>query len=140
MDTLYPSEKNIRGIYELNPFVVLLNMKLDRLGLGEADLSMPVPHQLTNFFGMLHGGALASLADTTMGVSCVTLGKRVMTLDMNINFIRGGQEGETLQSRAKVIHNGNKTLVVENEVVNQEGILLAKARGTFFVVGQFEFE
>lgn len=131
-------KKQLLGIYDRNPFVALLEMKIEELGEGEVVLSMPINHALTNLFGMAHGGALASLADTAMGVACGTLGKKVMTLDMNLNFIRGANQDEIVRSRAKVIHNGKSTIVVENELLDGAGNLLNKARGTFFVVGQFE--
>ena len=40
----------------------------------------------------------------------------------------------------KVIHQGRNTMVVEAEICDGNGSLLAKARGTFFVVGKFEGE
>jgi 1,4-dihydroxy-2-naphthoyl-CoA hydrolase len=132
---------HLLDIYDHNPFVGLLQMKIDDLREGEADLSMPVIHEVhTNLFRMIHGGALASLADTAMGVACATLGKRVVTLEMNMNFVRSAGPGETIKAAGKVVHNGKATLVMECDITDSSGQLLVKARGTFFVVGQFEPE
>lgn len=133
-------EKHLYQIYDRNPFVKLLQMKILEMRKGEAILVMPVQHQLTNLYQNAHGGALASLADTAMGVSCASLAKRVVTLDLNMNFIRGAEVGEAVTAAAKIIHNGKHTLVAECELVNDSGNLIAKARGTFFVVGQFQPE
>jgi len=56
---------------------------------------------------------------------------------MNINFIRGAKPGGNIYARATVLHHGKKTLVVEAEIVNEAEQLIAKSRGTFFVVGNF---
>ena len=58
-----------------------------------------------------------------------------MTLDLNISFTRRVKEGETVKAFSKVIHGGKTTMVVEGSITDEAGKLLAKARGTFFVIG-----
>jgi uncharacterized protein (TIGR00369 family) len=140
-DIILRLKRHLLDIYDHNPFVGLLQMTIDDLREGEADMSMPVLHEVHgNLFGMAHGGALASLADTAMGVSCATVGKRVVTREMNMNFVRSAFPGETIKAAGKVVHNGNATLVVECDLTDTKGQLLVKARGTFFVVGHFDPE
>ncbi|MCX7781916.1 MAG: PaaI family thioesterase [Negativicutes bacterium] len=130
-------KQHLLKIYKHNPFVCLLEMTIEDLAEGMVEFSMPVREDKhTNLFSMAHGGAIASLADTAMGVSCATLNKRMVTLDMNINFIKSAKPGETVRATGRVIHNGSKTMVAECEIRGEEG-LLAKARGTFFVTGKF---
>lgn len=129
----------INKTYEINALVNLLDMKIEEIGIGKAVLSMKIsPAKHTNLYKMVHGGALASLADTVMGVVCATVGKRVITLDMNINYIKNIGPGETTFAVGKILHNGNKTMVVDAELFNETDNLLVKARGTFFVTGRFE--
>lgn len=135
-DTDHSSIQQIYEIYKSNPFVMLLQMSIEHLGEGEAVLQMPVVDGIhTNLFGVAHGGALASLADTAMGVACAAAGKRVVTIDMNINYLHGAQPGETVRARGVVLHNGRATMVAEAAVETAAGELVAKARGTFFVIG-----
>lgn len=134
-------KEKLHNLYKRNPFVGLLGIKVEEVKAGEATLSMPIIQEIHgNLFGMAHGGATASLADTAMGLACVSLGKRVVTLDMNINYIYGAAAGETMTAVAKVLHNGQHTVVVEAEHRDAAGKLLAIARGTFYVIGQFDFE
>ena len=134
-------KEQLPEIYSLNPFVGLLRMKIEELNAGEATLSMPIIQEIHgNLYGLAHGGASASLADTVMGVACATLGKRVVTLDMNINYLAGAVPGDTVRALGKVIHDGQNTVVVEAELSDGAGKLIAKARGTFFVIGSFESE
>ena len=123
----------------MNSFVRHLQMKLEQVEPGTAEVSMPIdPATHTNLYGVSHGGSLASLADTVMGVACASLGRRVVTLDLNMNFIKAAAADTEVRAVAKVVHNGRQTVVVECDVLGVESRLLAKARGTFFVVGQFD--
>lgn len=125
--------------YRMNSYVRLLRMKLEHVEPGTAEVSMPIdPATHTNLYGVSHGGSLASVADTVMGVACASLGRRVVTLDLNMNFIKAAAADTEVRAVAKVVHNGRQTLVVECDVLGVESRLLAKARGTFFVVGQFD--
>lgn len=134
-------KKNLTLLYDRNTFVRLLDMRIVEIKEGEAILTMPVdPTKHTNLYDSLHGGALASLADTVMGVACATLGNRVVTIDMNINFIKSAQKQDVVYAEAKVIHCGRKTMVVEAEMQDSGGQLLGKARGTFMIIGKFEVE
>lgn len=132
-------KERLVSTYEKNPFIHLLQMDIVEAAPGWAKLTMPIIHEIhTNLYGIAHGGALASLADTAMGVACVSLGKKVVTLEMNINFLHGAPVNSTVRAISTVVHGGSRTMVVECEVLGQDDTLLAKARGTFFIVGQFE--
>ncbi len=127
--------------YRDNSYVKLLEMRLVHVEPGTATISMPVnPERHTNLYQVAHGGALASLADTVMGVACGSVGRRVVTLELNMNFIKAADADTIVTGVGRVIHNGRNTLVVECEISSSEGVLLLKARGTFYVVGQFDIE
>lgn len=127
--------------YSQSSFVKLLRMKLERVEPGLAEVSMPIdPASHTNLYGVSHGGSLASLADTAMGAACASLGRRVVTLDLNMNFLKAAPAGTEVRAIGKILHNGRQTLVAECEVFGVEDRLLTKARGTFFVVGKFDIE
>jgi len=127
--------------YDFNPFVKLLKITIAHLEEGTAVLEMPVLEDThTNLFKVAHGGALAGLADTAMGVACATLGKKVLTLEMNMNFIRAATPQKAIRARGRVLHNGNSTMVAETEIFDSSDTLLLSARGTFFVVGELSAE
>lgn len=141
MNMIEHLKKYLNRIYDHNSFVRLLDITIAEMGEGEAVLIMPVdPDKHTNLYHALHGGALASLADTAMGVSCATLGNRVVTVEMNINFIKSAGKGETVRAQGRVIHAGRQTMVVECDMHDSSGSLLGKARGTFMVIGRVEAE
>ena len=127
--------------YRDNSYVKLLEMRLVHVEPGTATISMPVnPERHTNLYHVAHGGALASLADTVMGVACGSVGRRVVTLELNMNFIKAAEATTSVTGIGRVIHNGRNTLVAEGEILSADEIVLLKARGTFYVVGQFDLE
>lgn len=126
-------------VYDINEFVKLLDMRIVEAKDGVARLDMPVDAtKHTNLYGVAHGGALASLADTAMGIACATVGNRVVTLDMNINYIKGAKPAKAITCIGKVVHCGNKTMVVKAKICDAAQQVLAVARATFYVIGKFE--
>lgn len=139
MDELSERVKKLMlSFYEDNPFVKRLNIKLMDAQVGRVKLMMPIDGDFhINAYGIAHGGALMSLADTAMGATCLTLNKKVVTLEFNINCIKGAPSNCSVIAIGKVIHNGARTVVVEADIVGQKGEFYAKARGTFFVLEKF---
>lgn len=138
-DRITKLKERLKNLGYRNPFIGHLQIQGVDVKEGEAVLSMPVIQEVHgNIFGVAHGGAIAALADTAMGVVCATLGKKTVTIDMNINYIHSATHGETITAFAKAVHNGQHTIVVEAEHRNDAGRLLALARGTFFVTGYFD--
>ncbi len=113
-----------------------LSIVILKLAPGQAELLMTVDSEFANSYGTAHGGVIATLADSAMGVALRTLNIRVVTLEMNINYFSRVKTGEILRVKAQAIHPGHQVSVVEAEVFNQKEALVAKSRGTFFRIGQ----
>ncbi len=78
------------------PFESLLQMKIESAVDGHAVLSMPFLHQFSQGAGLLHGGALTSLADTAVAIACKSLlapGTHFATLSLESTFLAPVQEG-----------------------------------------------
>ena len=131
-------ERIMKLYYERNFFVKYLNIKIIDFYEGEVRVSMEARHELTNLIQTLHGGAVASMLDVAMNLACASLQKRVLVLEFNTNFTRSAKEGDTVYAIARVIHDGKRTMVVESRVIDINGNIMAKARGTFFVTGEYK--
>jgi len=125
------------GIHDRNYFAKYLGMEIVDIGRGSGTVSMLVTARHINIREVVHGGALVSLADMAMGLACASLGKRVVTLDLNISFVRRVKEGDVIKALTRVIHKGKTTMVVSGSILDKTGNLLAEARGTFFVTGHY---
>ena len=114
------------------PFISHLKIRTEKLGEGNATLSLPIEEQITNSFGTVHGGAIMSLLDVALCTAARSLHPDsigVVTIDMSTSFIGGGK-GERLVADARVLKNGRSTIFVEGEARNADGSLVAKAIAT----------
>ncbi len=124
----------LRDVYKGNQFISYCGITIDAVKCGEATLSLVVDDtKHTNQYGFTHGGALEALADIALGVACATVGKRVMTLSFNMNFIKNIHAGERATAVAIVRHNGHRTMVVDVDTVTDDGVLMTRATATMFV-------
>jgi uncharacterized protein (TIGR00369 family) len=83
----------------------------------------------------VHGGVLFTLLDTALGgavVNSLPEGKGCATLEIKINYFRPIQHGRVI-AVGRLVNRSRHTAYAEGEVVNEEGKVLAKASGTFFI-------
>jgi len=116
-------------------FSELIGCRLQRLEPGVAEVALTLEPHLRNRAGKLHGGAIFSLVDITMGLACSSshgFDQQSATIECKINYIRAVEDGDVLCT-SRVIHAGRRTLVVEADVYQNER-LVAKAQGTFAVL------
>jgi len=88
---------------DLAPFETTLGMKIQSSGNGEAVLTMPFTIKLSQGKGLLHGGAITSLADTAAAMAIKTLlpeDTHFGTVQMSTRFLAPVREG-TVTAKAK---------------------------------------
>jgi len=113
------------------PIHQTLDINLIYLGQGAAGLKMSAGREFTTVKGRLHGGIIATLADTAMGWAIITLGRTCVTVDMYMNYFAPCFEENDLIAEGTVIHSGKRTVVAEAALFNAKGEVVAKSRGTF---------
>ena len=117
------------------PFPSLVGNRIERLKPGFAEVSVKYKRSLTQGYGFVHGGVLASLADTAAAFATRTLIEpedKLVTLELKINYINPAQSD--LKALAKVIHKGRRTVVIEVEVKDKKNRLCAKALITYVIL------
>jgi uncharacterized protein (TIGR00369 family) len=113
---------------------------LERLGVrgdaaGHLVLDVKPAHLRT--LGIAHGGVIATLLDSVMGMNANRSSPAdhyVVTAQLNVHFIRPAFEGESLIASAEVRHSGRKTAVAQGEIRTTNGELVATASATFVFV------
>jgi acyl-CoA thioesterase len=129
-------EKYLKKVKELtnrSPFYRLLGMEVLEIQKGESRIQMPFRKKLTHPYGIVHGGAIASLADSAVAMALISLVRpsdRITTIEFKINFFAPVSQGKLL-AQAKVIYKGSKTAVGDVEVINETGKLVAKVIATY---------
>ena len=117
---------------KLNRFMTYNFIQLTVLEKDLAECRLTLREESTNPFGLFHGGALYTMADSTAGSAAHSVGRSYVTQNSSMNFLANIKEG-TAVSTGKVIHRGKRTCLVGVEITAQAtGKLLASGSFTFF--------
>jgi acyl-CoA thioesterase len=115
-------------------FLRLLKVRPSLVEKGAASFEATVEDLHLRTMGIAHGGLVATMLDSALGCACWTLAPpqhHVVTVQLNINYIRPAWLGEALTVKGEVRHAGQMTAVSRGEVRTSEGALVASASGTF---------
>jgi uncharacterized protein (TIGR00369 family) len=130
-------EKALRRAVEAAPIYRLLQISLEEIDAGFARFRMPFRKELTQAYAVVHGGAIALLADTAVAFACMTLihpGQKVTTAEFKINFFSAVRGGEMF-GEARAVYPGKRLIVADMQVKTEEGILIAKGMATYVIIG-----
>ncbi len=114
-----------------------LQLEIVELAEGRFTCKTKIVDKHCNIYGFVHGGTLASLSDIVMGVSCITLKKRVVTIDMNNSYIKNSPVGCSLTAVGEVISNGKTIMRASGQIFNEQQQLLVRSQASYFVTGDF---
>jgi uncharacterized protein (TIGR00369 family) len=106
---------------------------IDRNDHGKAFMTIGPYNE--NSYGVTQGGALYSLADIAIGMEImnrIQKNENVYTLEMKMNFIKKGT-GEKLFTNTEFLHWGTTTIVVQCQIQDEAGDLVAQTLGTFYL-------
>jgi acyl-CoA thioesterase len=119
----------------LAPFEEYLGMRIDEAGEGRAVLSMPFRAAHCQGVGLMHGGAVVALADTSLAIAIKTLlpeGTHFATIKMELVFHAPVRWG-TLQAHASVRERNERDIMGEVEIITEDGTKAATFMATFRV-------
>ncbi len=98
-------------------------------------IRLPFRDELTTMGSVVHGGAIASLADAAATAACwasprVAPGSRGTTIALSLQYLNAGR-GQDLVATATVIQRGRSICVAEVDVRGADGTLVARATATY---------
>ncbi len=128
------------GWVTLAPFERLLGMEIIKAGEGHAKLTMPFQIKHCQGGGIMHGGALASLADTAVAMAIKTLlppDSHFVTKECTVRFYAAVTSGE-VRAEAKVVNGRGggegEWFSTECELFDDTGKLVASFKAPFKVL------
>ncbi|MCY1721920.1 hotdog fold thioesterase [Prolixibacteraceae bacterium Z1-6] len=98
---------------------------------GYAKASMKVCDNHLNSVGVVHGGAIFTLADFAFAVASNSNGRMALGINAEISFFKALTMG-TLTAEAKEISINNKLATYLVEIKNEEDELIAHFKGTVY--------
>jgi len=121
---------------ENSPFYQLLSIKIEEVRDNYARLSIKIEKKHIQFLKTVHGGVIASLADSAAAWAVYgssNLKGIPVTVEMKINFLKPVKSGK-LVAEARNIHGGSRIFVSDVEVKNGKGNLVAKSLVTYYLL------
>ena len=128
----FPTNK----LAELVPMAAVLGIELERAEPGEVIARMAWKEELCTSATVLHGGAVMAFADT-LGAVCASLnlpeGALTTTIESKTNFFRAVTSG-VIEGRTRPLHVGRRTIVVQTDVLREDGKAVALTTQTQAVI------
>ena len=125
-------------LHALVPFSAGLGIRLAEATPEAVRLEMDWREDLCTGGGVLHGGALMSLADTAGAVAAflnLPPGANTTTIESKTNLLAAVRDG-TVTATAAPLHVGGRVIVVETELRDDASRLVAKTTQTQAVLKQ----
>jgi uncharacterized protein (TIGR00369 family) len=125
-------EKMVAGELPPPPIARLLGFRPVSAGAGQAIFEMEVDERHWNPMGTVHGGVLCDIADAAMGFAYASMledGETFTTIELKINYLRPVWKGR-LRAEAKIVKKGRQVGMVECDVTDEKGRLVARASST----------
>ena len=118
------------------PFAAGLGIRLETAGPDETVAVLPWSDAHTTVGGLLHGGTVMTLADTA-GAVCAFLGlpagARTATTQSGTHLLRA-VSGDDVRATARPVHTGRTQVVVQTDVTDARGRLVARTTQTQAVI------
>jgi uncharacterized protein (TIGR00369 family) len=125
-------EQVLQGEMPPPPIAQLIGFDLTSVKPGEAVIEFQATEAHANPMGTLHGGVLCDIADAAMGLAYAANlgeGESFTTLELKINFLKPIWKAR-LRAVARVVKQGRTTGLVECDVTDDKGSLVARATST----------
>ena len=105
---------------------------------GLVQIAFQAGPEHVNLQGLVHGGMLATLADTAMGLAVRTglePGRRHVTVQLGIEFLAPGRAGRII-AHGRTVKIGRQLGFAEADVVDTRDRILARAHSTLSVTAE----
>ena len=109
--------------------------ELETLEKDRAVYRLDIRTESKNPYGMVHGGALYTLADDAGGAAVHTDGRNYVTQHGDLHFLKNQTSG-TIRAEGRIRRRGKATCLAVVDITNEAGELLATGQFTYFCIDQ----
>ncbi len=138
-EALQKNLDRIAKVIAVMPFTKHLAMEFVEGGEGFARIRMRYQDENSTVGKALHGGALASLIDTTGAMAAWTTAEIATpkyfgsTVGVNVNYLSGAI-GEDVFAEGRILKRGKEIIYADVRVTNEAGKLLAQGTVVYRIV------
>ena len=117
------------------PYARRMGIRCLEVAPGYCRVEMTPTADMTNLFGMVHGGALFSMIDEAFQIACNSHGVSAFALNVSITYVRAGVPGERLVAEAREVALTRRTASYHVSVTREDGEVVAVAQALAYRKG-----
>ena len=128
-------ERELRERVAASSFHASIGITVEHVRDGSVDLRLEAGPDHANLQGTVHGGVLATLADTAAGLavrSAIPPGSRHVSVNLDVQYLAPAGMG-TLLATGRVVRLGRRIAFAEARVTDATGDIVARAQVTIAV-------
>ncbi|MFN8712392.1 MAG: hotdog fold thioesterase [Bacteroidota bacterium] len=119
-------------MYTGDAFSQWLGIERVKVAPGSCVLRMTVREEMTNGFGIAHGGITYSLADSALAFASNAHGRMAVSVETSISHTQQLRAGEVITATAEEMSLSNKIAVYHITIRNANGESVALFKGTVY--------
>ena len=127
----YKSLEEAQEIFKNDRFATVNGMQIDELGEDSCVCSMTLNDNHRNAYGGVMGGVTFTLADFALAVTSNQIHSLSVAQHVSIDYL-SAPKGDRLIAKSKCIKSGKTTTVIDVNVYDDTGRLIAQFVGTAF--------
>ena len=116
-----------------NAFMFHNYIEMESAERDKAVFKLVIRPESKNPYGIVHVGAIYTMADNAAGAVAHSDGRYYVTQTSSLHFLRNQAEG-VVRAEARIRHRGKSTCLVDVDITGEGNILLATGQFTYFCV------
>jgi len=126
------AERCVHAMLAKDHYTAWMGMEVVEIAPRRSVVAMTVRPEMTNGFGVCHGGVTFSLADSALAFSANTHGKVTVAIENSIRYPAPAVAGDRLTAVAEAEHVGGRIGFYRVTVTKADGTLVGLFRGTVY--------
>ena len=123
----------VQNMMHQDAFSQWLGIKVLQVGIWSSKIQMVVRKEMTNGFGIAHGGITYSFADSALAFASHSYGNVAVSIETQISHIEPVRIDDILTAVSLEVSKSAKLAVYEVSITNQKDILVAHFKGTVYI-------
>jgi acyl-CoA thioesterase len=130
-------DKLLHSINTRRSYVTTSGIRVTKVAENYCEGELEITPDVCNYWGIVHGGCLATLADSVAGVAACSTGQGTVTVSYGFNFLRPAK-GSLVRCVAEPEKIGRTISVFRCTLTDDQGGLVASGLFTFFMTGPLD--
>ncbi|MFN7964692.1 MAG: hydroxyphenylacetyl-CoA thioesterase PaaI [Acidobacteriota bacterium] len=133
------AERCVAKLLADDAYTAWLGAELREIAPGRCVLEMTVRREMTNGFGICHGGVTFAFADSALAFACNTRGFVTVAVDLSISYPSPAHTGDRLTAVGQELSGGARLSFYDVTVTNQKQQTVALFRATVYATREEHF-